>query len=79
MGIAPLHDAISGKAKGPVIRQCDFACKRKWTINRRFHSKGGNRPPVRDEAEPEVINLVTRSIESFEELGGQLKSCRAAA
>jgi|SRR6056297_1685136 len=50
-----------------------------WYNNRRCHSERDNRPPVRDEAEPEVIDLATRKIECFEELGGQLKLCRAAA
>lgn len=31
-----------------------------------------NCPPVRDEAEPEVIDLATRKIECFEELGGHM-------
>ena len=47
--------------------------------NRRCHSERDNRPPIRGEAEPEVINLATRRIECVEELGGQLKSYRAAA
>ena len=41
-----------------------------WYNNRRCHSERDNRPPVRDKAEPEVIDLATRRIECFEELGG---------
>lgn len=50
-----------------------------WYNNRRCHLERDNRPPIRDEAEPEVIDLATRRIECVEELGGQLKSYRAAA
>lgn len=50
-----------------------------WYNHRRCYSERDNRPPIRDEAEPEVIDLATRRIECFEELGGQLKSYRAAA
>lgn len=50
-----------------------------WYNNRRCHSERDNRPPIRDEAEPDVIDLATRRIECLEELGGQLKSFRAAA
>lgn len=50
-----------------------------WYNNRRCHSERDNRPPVRDDVEPEVIDLATRRIECFEELGGQLKSYRASS
>jgi putative transposase len=48
-----------------------------WYNNRRCHSERDNRPPIRDEAEPKVIDLATRRIECVGELGGQLKSYRA--
>lgn len=50
-----------------------------WYNNRRCHSERDNRPPVRDETEPKVIDLATRKLKCVEELGGQLKSYRAAA
>ena len=54
-------------------------CGTDWYNNRKCHSAKDNRPPERDETEPEVIDLANRKTECFEELGGQPKSYRAAA
>jgi putative transposase len=49
-----------------------------WYNHRRCHSARGNLPPVRDEGEPPVINLKKAKIVCDSELGGHLKSYRAA-
>jgi putative transposase len=50
-----------------------------WYNHRRCHSARGNLPPVRNEGNPAVINLKKAKIVCDSELGGHLKSYRAAA
>ena len=62
-------------------KQLDHILSRgaKWCHNRRYHSARDNRPPIRDEAEPDVIDLTRGRMQCVEELGGQLKSYWPAA
>lgn len=50
-----------------------------WYNNRRGHSARGNLPPIRETDSPPTIDLKTTKIECHKELGGLLKSYRAAA
>jgi putative transposase len=50
-----------------------------WYNHRRCHSARGNLPPVRNEGDPPVINLKKTRIVCDSELGGHLRSYRAAA
>jgi putative transposase len=50
-----------------------------WYNHRRCHSNRDHLPPVRDTDTPPTIELATCKLESVEELGGHLKSYRAAA
>jgi putative transposase len=50
-----------------------------WYNYRRCNSARGNLPPVRDEGDPPVIDLKKAKIVCESELGGHLKSYRAAA
>jgi hypothetical protein len=50
-----------------------------WYNYRRCHSAPRNLPPVRNEGDPPVINLKKAKVVCESELGGHLKSCRAAA
>jgi hypothetical protein len=50
-----------------------------WYNYRPCHSARGNLPPVRNEGDPPVIQFKTAKIVCDSELGGHLKSYRAAA
>ena len=50
-----------------------------WYNHRRGHSARGNLPPIREIDSPPTIDLKTTKIECHKELGGLLKSYRAAA
>jgi putative transposase len=50
-----------------------------WYNRRRGHSARDHLPPVRDEGEPQAVDLIRHKIVCHTELGGYLKSYRAAA
>lgn len=50
-----------------------------WYNHRRGHSAREHLPPARGDGEPSVVDLRKRKLECVEELGGHLKSYRAAA
>ena len=50
-----------------------------WYNHRRGHSARGNLPPIRETDSPPTTDLKTTKIECHKELGGLLKSYRAAA
>jgi putative transposase len=50
-----------------------------WYNKRRGHSGRDNLPPVRDSGDPPVVDLKTHKLVCHTELGGHLKSYRAAA
>jgi len=50
-----------------------------WYNHRRGHSGRDHLPPVRDEEEPPVVDLAKHELVCHTELGGHLKSYRAAA
>jgi putative transposase len=50
-----------------------------WYNHRRGHSGRGHLPPVRDEDEPPRVDLAKHKLVCHTELGGHLKSYRAAA
>jgi putative transposase len=50
-----------------------------WYNKRRGHSGRDNLPPVRDSGEPPTVDLAKQKLICMEELGGHLKSYRAAA
>jgi putative transposase len=47
--------------------------------HRKGHSGRDHLPPVRDEGDPPVVNLVKHKLVCHAELGGHLKAYRAAA
>jgi len=50
-----------------------------WYNHRRCHSGRDHLPPVRDSDDPPVVDLTKHKLVCHTELGGYLKSCRAAA
>jgi putative transposase len=50
-----------------------------WYNHRRSHSARDHLPPVRDDEEPETIDLTEQTIVCHKKLGGLLKSYHAAA
>ena len=50
-----------------------------WYNRRRGHSARDHLPPVRDDGEPPLVDLAKRKLVCHTELGGHLKSYRAAA
>lgn len=75
-----MHEVLNGFC---VVKEqhLDYILKigTDWYNIRRGYSGRDHLPPVRDEGEPPVVDLVKHKLVCHGELGGHLKSYRAAA
>jgi len=75
---AVLNPSAFSLAKSPLSMQSGF-CTGRWYNHRRGHSACRHLPPIRESDNPATFDLVKHKLTCIEELGGHLKSYRAAA